>query len=378
MNHRKTESLCISSIVYHLLRTSAVGISYTNILFYGKENGYLSILIGFIFGFIPLLIYLYIMDSNPDLNIVQLNEKIFGKFFGKIINSILCVFIFLFTIITFWNLGDFVNSQFLNATPTFAITIAFLIPIIYIIHKGFNTISRTALILFYVNILAFLLIVFSLVPQIEINNLLPFMEEGIVPVLKGSYNFVAYNLLPLFLLTIIPKKNIINNNKTKKHIIIMYMLSSFAIILVMLMITGIFGINLAQTFAYPEYHVLKRISLFNSLQRLESMISLTWLFAFFITLSLSLYYVCENIKVTFNITNKKIITTIIVAISVIALILSEFIFKNHTQAQSFLLKVFPNLMLIFLLGIPIIIAIKTKFTKKTSNQTSTANIGTID
>ena len=39
--------------------------------------------------------------------------------------------------------------------------------------------------------------------KIEINNLLPFMEDGIVPVLKGSYNFIAYNLLPLFLLTII-------------------------------------------------------------------------------------------------------------------------------------------------------------------------------
>lgn len=367
MNHRKTESLCISSIVYHLLRTSAVGISYTNILFHAKENGYLSVIIGFVFGFIPLLIYLYIMDSNPDLNIVQVNEKIFGKFFGKIINTVLCLFIFLFTIITFWNLGDFVNSQFLNATPTLAITIAFLIPIIYILYKGFNTIARTALILFYVNILAFLLIVFSLTPQIELNNLLPFMEDGIVPILKGSYNFVAYNLLPLFILTIIPKKNIINNNKTKKHFIFMYMLSSLAIILIILMITGIFGINLAQTFAYPEYHVLKRISLFNSLQRLESMISLTWLFAFYITLSLSLYYVCENIKVTFNITNKKIISIIILIISVLALIISEFIFKNHTQAQSFLLKIFPNMMFIFLLGIPILIALKIKFTKKTSN-----------
>lgn len=366
MNNKKTESFCIASIVYHLLRVSAVGISFTNILYYGKQSGFLSVIIGFILGFLPLLMYLYIMDSHPDMNIVQINNKIFGKTIGTILNIILSVFVFIFVIITFWNLGDFVNSQYLNSTPTYAITLAFLLPIIYVLSKGFNALARTSLILFYANILAFILIVVALVPQIELNNFMPFMEDGIIPILNGSYNYIAYNLLPLFLLTIIPKNIITKPDKFKKQVIIMYILSALAIFSVIVLITGIFGINLARIFAYPEYHILKRISLFNSIERLETMLSLTWLFSFYIILCLGLYYVCENIRITFNIISKKTKNIVMVIISVLALILSEFIFKNLTQAASFLLRIFPNILYIVLLGIPIIIFLRIKFTKKTS------------
>lgn len=369
MDNSKTNSLSISSITYNLLRTSAVGISFTNILYHAEQNSYISVIIGFILGLIPMFIYFKLIDKYQNLNIIQINELLFGKILGKIINITISIFIAVFITINMRNLSDFIYSQFLNSTPTYIISGVFLIPIIYILTKGINVIGKTGLILFYINIFIAIIILVSLIYQVKIDNFLPILNKGMIPVLKGSYNFIAYNLLPMFLITIIPKNKIIEKEKYFKHQFVMYALSSVKILIDLILIIGIFGINLSRIFAYPEYHVLKRISLFNMLERAETMLSLNWILGFFITIVIGLYFITECINITFDIRQKKPKTIIIFLASILVIIGSEYIFKNHTQSSMFLLNIFPHLLYIFFLGIPTIILIISSFKNNKNIQT---------
>ena len=356
MNEYKTTSLTISSICYSLLRTSAIGISITNMLYYSNCNAFISIIIGFILGFIPISIFLKLMDKYKSKNILELNKKLFGKNIGKFLNIVFALFIIFFTSITMWNLTDFLYTQFLNQTPTYIIGLSFIIPIIYINIKGINSIGKTSLILFYINILTLIFIIISLFFQIDYSNFLP-IHNNISGILNGSYNFITYNVLPIFLITIIPKNKLRDENNLSKHIKIMYILSSLEIFITTCLIIGIFGINLSKTFAYPEYHILKRISIFSMLERIEAILSLTWVCGFFITISIGVYFIVETIKDTFNVRKKSFRMGLIYTISLSILIISELLFRNHTQAYNFFLKLFPNIMVIFILLIPFIIFI---------------------
>lgn len=364
MNENKTESLSASSIIYHILRTGAVGISLTNISRTVKQDSYISIIIGIITGLIPIAIYLYIMNTYKDLSIIEINEKVFGKKMGTVINIALSIFIYSFSAITLWNLADFTNSQFLNETPTFVIMFIFLIPVIYILCKGIITIARTSLLIFYINVIVYLFIIICLVGEIDLTNMLPFMESKIPDILTGSYSFIAYNILPFFILTIIPKNSIKNKEKFNKQSLIMYILCSLVTLSVCIFVIGIFGINLASVLLYPEYHVLKRISIFSTIERIESILSITWILSFFITITMGLYYVNRNIQHLTNVKKTSIQKIISIVISILLLIISEYSFTNLTQAQSFLRLIYPHLIWFFLLIIPAVIAIMCKIKKK--------------
>ena len=50
---------------------------------------------------------------------------------------------------------------------------------------------------------------------------------------------------------------------------------------------GILGANLVDIYRYPEYMTLKKIKLFNFVEKVENIVSITWIFDLFITLAVS-------------------------------------------------------------------------------------------
>ena len=69
----------------------------------------------------------------------------------------------------------------------------------------------------------------GLLIQEDINNFEPFFYNN-SNLLNGSIYFAIYNVTPLYLINIIPKNSIMNNNKTTKYIIIFYLLSVISLL----------------------------------------------------------------------------------------------------------------------------------------------------
>lgn len=359
MKNSKINSLQFATLVSFTILSTLIGIGFNNVTKIAKVDSYISIILGYIIGFLPILLFIYLFNQEKTLN--ELITDTFGKIIGKIINILLLIPIGIIGICSVYSICNFMVSQFLSDTPIIILYIIPSIVILYGIVKGIETISRTSLILYIIALVLVLITVIGLAPQIEIDNYKPILEKGITTPLKGSLIFTLSDIIPVFIALSISKKNIVNKEKTTKHIIIFYTLAILIMFLNVFMTIGTLGIHLTDMYQYPEYLVLKQISFFNFLDRIENFVTIQWIFRTFILVSLVVYYIKNTIKKD---NNSIVIPTIILTTIII---LDLIIFKNNTMFNSFVSKIYPySNLLLFALIILISLSVFIKNKRRTS------------
>ena len=356
MKVTNSEYACLSSF---LIRSLFFGPAIYSILHFALQDGWISIIISFILSFIPLFIYYKLLNHNPDDNIVSLNNKL--GIIGKIINVILTLFVIFHASMILWDLTNFINSQFLFQTPLIVIAIILAIGIFYVSIKNLTTIARTGTVFFVISTILFFIAALSLIKEFDVNGLKPIFNSGFLPILKGSFSSLGLNIFPLFIILIIPKNSIKNNDKMLKSFFKVYIFRYLCMLSVIVICVAILGIELTNLYQYPEYHILKTINIANFFQRVESVLSVQWIFESVMAIALCLYYVKESLTKTFNFKNKFNLINIISLIGI--LIIANYIFSSNTVAETFYKNIYPFLTSIFFLIIPLIILITIKVKK---------------
>lgn len=351
-----------SVLTFFISRCFYTGIAIHNITFLARQDGWISLIIAFIIGFIPMILFNALLNVEPSLSFTELVKKYCGKFLGTLINIFLIISILFHAGIVLWNLSNFINSQFLFKTPVLVIAILFMIPIVYTVSKGLKTIGRTSVVLFLLSIVIYAITFFSLISKLEISNIFPILENGITPVLDGSLVQLSYSVLAIFPLLIIPKNNISQNQKLTKSLFKFYIFNFITMFIVMFLIITIFGSPLANLYQYPEFNILKTVNVANFFQRVESILAFQWLFDLAIGLIIFVYFIKTSIQQTFNFENKGN-NILILIISSIIIFISTIIFKNNTVAYDFLGKTYKYVRLIILFGIPLVMYVVAKLRK---------------
>ena len=341
------------SMITLIMFNCFLGILVSSSLNIAAVDAWLIPIIAIIPGTLIILIFLYIYNYKPNLNLNELITHLFGDKLGKIINIIVLLFIFSFNVITFWNLINFVASQYLYNTPEWFINLIFIFVTFYFFSKKDRTIFRASLIFFYLFIFLFIISSIGLIGKVDINNIKPLLENGTTPVFKGVFNYIGYTTLPLFMLSIF-KRNQINNKKINKQIIITYLFSNFLIFIILFLLISVFGIELASIYEYPSYHVLKRVFIGGFIERLENVLSIMWIIVLFIPCAFSYLYSLKSMKNIFN-TNKNYY---FYPVLIFLMFISQFIFKNNTIGENFLVNIYPIIITIIIGSISLIIFIK--------------------
>lgn len=360
MEKEKINSIQTVCLLIFIITAPLTGINITYILNTAGVDAYLCPLIASILGIPLLFIFMIIFNYKPELTLGEKVTHIFGKKVGFIINLILILFAVFFSITLFFNLTDFIVSQFLPETPTKIIGFFFSLIIIYVAVKGIETMSRVGLILLFFVSVIFIVSILGLNNYFDLNNLKPFLEFGVQNVFKGSLHLLCVNFFPLFLLLTIPKNQITNNKHFSRWLVGGYIFSTILMFLIIFCIIGNLGIDLATLYQYPEYLVLKRINFFNFLDRIENILSMQRIIKMFMFLAFCTYFVTNTIKAH----NKSKLIPII-TVSIIYLI-AENVFKNNTMFNNFLLNyvsLFRLFFLILIIFILIGLIIKKKIEK---------------
>lgn len=350
----------IGCCVYLLILANYLGTTCNNIIILAKQDAWISIIISFIIGLIPLFMFIKIMDYEPDLNIALKNQKLFGKLFGNILNILLILFIFLFTIELFWNISNFIASQYLDKTPTIFIGLATSICIIYLLNNDIYTIFRTLFILCIIGIALYITGTLGLINKFELYNLKPYLEFGILNPFLAALKSTAYNILPLFMITIIPKNKIENCHKLGKVIITWYTIAALVMFVIMLLTIGIFGPKLSIIYQYTAFHLLKNISIFSFIDRIESTISIRWILYSISFITISLYFIMTTIKAVIKKENQVVHKFMCFIFPLLLVFLSELFFKNNITKYNFSSDILPYLSGFFFFMIPLFIFISSK------------------
>lgn len=319
---KKITSLEYNTLLWFLTRATFIEITAEILLNTAHQDSWISILIAIIIGIIPFSLYTYLKNKYPDKNIIQINKEQLGKF-GTLLNLILIAGTFIFTICSFWIVVHFIDSQYLYRTQTIITIIVLILPVIYTITKKFHIFSKVNFIMFCISLFFILVILSGLIGNINIDNIKPILNNSPNNILYGTFCFIGFNTMPLFLLTIIPKNKI--KNYSPKKSFIFYLISGLSLLNVMFLTISIFGIHLSELYNYPSFHLLKRVSVLDIIDRVESILSLEWFLALFVQIIVSLFFIKEALKETFQ-TKEKTNNIIMIVVCLITAFLTQIIF----------------------------------------------------
>ena len=346
-------------LTFFMVRAFFIGITLNNLINIAKQDSYISMIIAFILGFIPLLLIFYIFNYEPNLSLPKKNIKLFGNILGTIINIVIIWFTFFIILILFSNLVTFIFSQYLNKTPKLVIAIVFICTIIYVLLHNIKTICRLSMILFFFTIILYLLSLIGLFSEISIDNFKPFLESSYINLFKGSYSFITYNILPLYLLLIIPK-NDVDNKYFFRNITIGYIIGFISLLVVLITTIGIFGINLSRLYEYPELNALKYVSLIGVSARIDGILIIQWIFDLIIFMIMGMYFILECTKTIFKV-NKHIYCYLL---GFIIVLLNEYMISNNVIRDISIIT-YTHIISIFIISLLVIMFISIKIKRYT-------------
>lgn len=295
MNNEKYTHLEIGILLFFLLNSFTSLIIMKSFSNKSSLTIVLSILTALILG-IPLLMLLFRQWKDDFLNNICNNKVL--SFIFKLIFIISSLSIALYSI---FNLSIIIKDIILPNTNQKLIEFTFLILATILSLKGLKSISiATNLMFFFYLIVIVINFAFNLF-NVEPINLLP-LTLNVDKI--DFYSILVLTISPIFLLLIIPKKEINNFSRTKKTMNIFYFIFFGFFIIKTLFILAILGEKYFAIVAYPEVEVLKMISIFNFFQRLEEILIISIFIENLVITSFSLNYLKEVSNSIYNLGNK--------------------------------------------------------------------------
>jgi spore germination protein KB len=280
---------------------SAILIIPSTITFYAKQDAWLSTIIGIALGLGVVWLYYKVGNTFPSLNLVQLNEKLLGKWLGKtVVFLILGVFFIAGPVSNVFYIGNFMTSQIVPDTPVQSINILFMIIVVMGVRLGLETIARTAEILFALFLFLFIFQVLFILPQIEVENFYPILEFGIKPNLTGALMFLGNVTFPIVLLLMISPSQIVQKNKVRKALLIGNLMGGLVLLTIITLSIFVLGQDLTIRNTFPSYVLAKKINIGDFLQRIEVFMAFMWIISLYFRLSLYFYVMVTAISYIFN------------------------------------------------------------------------------
>ena len=309
-----------------------LGIGLSKVLIDAKESAIFSMILGTIFGTLILFI---------------LNKLSFYKCNG-LRRFIMFIIIYILLVIGLTEFTTLISSIYLIDIKKYILMLPTLAVILYMNSKNIEVHYKVSSMLYIVSFTIFIITFFSLAPQIDYLNLLPLFNVSFKKILFTSLEFTLFSVVPNILLGGLDIKK---DNKIIKR----YLMSNLLLSLMILVTQGILSVELVRMFKYPEYIVLKKISLLDFINNVENIISFLWIFTIFMYLS-----ICskELYDMSYNTFNNKYVYPIFLFIS------TYFISNYFLDNVNCLLFLFNNLWLILLVILVIYILVNVKSLKK--------------
>ncbi|MCQ6279224.1 GerAB/ArcD/ProY family transporter [Bacillus sp. EB600] len=238
---------------------------------HARQDAWIAMLLGMAGGLVLFLIYHRLFSYYPDLLLTSYAQKITGKWVGRIIGFLYIIYFIYIAARVLRAFGELLTSTIYTLTPQFVVITLMILTILYAIYKGIEVLARLGELLFFLvyfmAIAGGLLMVFS--GLIQLDNLKPILEYGIMPVLKVSLtqtiNF-PFGEMVVFTM-ILPCLN--EPKKAKKICLLAMFLSGLNITITFIIDIATLGVDLFIRSPFPLLTAIEKIQLLNFIERLD-------------------------------------------------------------------------------------------------------------
>ncbi|SDM51031.1 spore germination protein (amino acid permease) [Fictibacillus solisalsi] len=256
------------------------------------RDAWLSILITFILtlAWIPLL--LFINKKTNGQHLFQWMRERAGRGFTNVILILILCYLTLAESITMRETITFINITFLQETPLLFITVVFGLACLFLAGTSMRTVSVSNIILLFFIVLLGFFVSFTNIQYKDYSLLQPFLEHGLIPVLKATI-YQGSGMVELLLLLFLQHK-IVHPLKFKHLAILSFLLCGLTIGPLIGSIVE-FGPLEGARQRFPAYEEWGLASLGKFVEHVDFLSIYQWLSGTFIRLSVFFYIMKEII-----------------------------------------------------------------------------------
>jgi len=264
---------------------------------------WLTPLFGAITGYITVFIVWKIYKLYPTLTPYQYSEEILGKWIGKIVGLVFVFFYIQNCGLIVRQYSDFITSNVMHETPLVAFSTTLLFISGLAVRGGIEVVARSSVICSGIYI-AWALVVLFIINKIDLGQLLPFLENGPLPLIKGSMihsSWYSEFFLLAFLLPYLNNQKAALKAGMKSVFYVMVLL--FYVSFFVLTLFGLTSMNQL----YPVYTMIRSLSLFGFFENFEVLVTAAWVLGNYVKTSVFLYVSCIGIAQIFRLSDYRLI-----------------------------------------------------------------------
>ena len=263
-------------------------------------------------------------------SLMDIYSEISGKFIGKIIAIVYLIWLVILTslYVRYFSIR-FVGSIYPTVNMNIFIVLI-LIVIAYTLRNGLTTLARFNEIILPLLTVTFYILVIFMLPNVKVGFLTPITYRSIIPIFNGSVG--AMGILAYFTFIFIIGDKINNKEKIKKtgFLLSLFLLLSMAMVIVVPL--GTFSYSVVQRTQVPFLIAVKQISLFNIIEKFESIVVAFWVLSDFVLISFFVICTLHILKNLFKLSDTKPFINIYL---IFIFILSNFLAKNVFEMEKF-------------------------------------------
>ncbi|MCL7748569.1 GerAB/ArcD/ProY family transporter [Halalkalibacter alkaliphilus] len=335
---------------------------------YAQNDLWLSPIFASIVGFLTVFITCQLHKQYPNDTIVQITEKVLGRFLGKVVG-----FFFMLTLIHTTGeitraYSELLLGSFLLNTPLSVIMGSMLFLCAIVVYSGVEVLARVGQVFFPLFLIPLLLLVIFLIPDYNFGNTFPILEDGLVPpllgavVLSGWYS--QFFLMIFFLPLVTDKKN------GMKYGMITVACVALTLVIVNLMVLFILGPTTPSKI-YPVINASRYVRVADFFDNLEAVSVTLWIIGAFV--KISVFYYAATISTT-HVFNLKDFRLIIWPLSIFMMIFGIWDIKSTMEYNEYINKVVPFYSPLMFTLLPLLILMIAKVRNKNEDSSGSQTI----
>jgi spore germination protein (amino acid permease) len=164
------------------------------------RDGWWSVMPGYLITIPWGLMILSFMRSYPGQNLLQISEKVFGKWIGKAIASCYILIAGYLTAMYLARGVDTYKRMIIPLMPKSVLTLGILFLVIALAWAGIEVLARFSEFSFPLVLIGLLVTLIFSFPRFEWNEFYPVLANGFKPVLIGAYKVIPFSMEYIFFL----------------------------------------------------------------------------------------------------------------------------------------------------------------------------------
>ncbi len=323
-----TFSQAVFTIVLFLFGSSVVvGVSGE-----AGQDAWISLLIASVMVIPLLAVYARIMRLFPETDLYDILEILFGKIFGR-------VFIVLFTwyalhlcAIVLRNFTEFLQIVAMPETPQLPMMFALILVTAYLARSGMKIMGKWSITMFPIVALTVLFTIILAIVDLDVTHLEPILENEPKKLISGAFQIVTFPFAEtvLFLCLAGAVKKEISPYKIYACALA---IGSFIFLLIIFRNITILGPAMASASYFPSYTAARILHIGDFLSRIEGTITMNFLLAGIVKITLCLLAAAKGIAKLFTIEDYK---QLVMPTSMLAVALCAIVYSSAMEMFGFL------------------------------------------